>query len=384
MPSWQEVTNVWKNIQEVDLRPMREAAEEGFRVAIIGAPNTGRKSLADQMRQDPSKPTTFTPSPVLIAEAHEIGDDLNADLIVLLLTAVEEDTGQERLLVRKLNALGRPVLVFVNHQDPLLDLQSIPSWTDWGAARVICGEADNPDYLLAEFVPAVMALLPDRHLSLGRQFPLFRIPVARKLINETCFANAAYALSTGLAEIVPVLDIPLNIADILVLTKAQAFLVYKLGLLLGHSTRWQEYVTEFSGVLGGGFLWRQIARQLVGLIPVWGIAPKVAVAYSGTYVVGQVVLRWYLTGRHATRQQIRKLYASAFTRGKEIASDLTAKAKHPRFRRRKQKTILLPEGMVTCAFCGKHSASDAHYCQYCGESLLVADIENPPPATTVE
>jgi uncharacterized protein (DUF697 family) len=40
-------------------------------------------------------------------------------------------------------------------------------------------------------------------------------------------------LSTSLAELVPVLNIPFTIADMVVITKAQAFLVYRLGLSLG-------------------------------------------------------------------------------------------------------------------------------------------------------
>ena len=153
--------------------------------------------------------------------------------------------------------------------------------------------------------------LPDLLLGLGRFFPLFRIPIAHYLINDTCFSNAAYAMSTGLAEIVAVLDIPITIADSIILTKSQAFLVYKLGLALGYSTRWQDYIAEFGGVLGGGFVWRQIARSLVGLIPVWGIIPKTGIAYAGTYVVGNVVLQWYLTGKQVSGKQMQQLYAQA-------------------------------------------------------------------------
>ena len=76
--------------------------------------------------------------------------------------------------------------------------------------------------------------------------------IAHQLINETCFSNAVYSLTTGVAEVVPIFDIPLNITDMVVLTKAQAFLVYKLGLTLGFSTRWQDYLGEFGSVVGGG------------------------------------------------------------------------------------------------------------------------------------
>ena len=48
-----EIANVWKNLKEVDLRPLREAALRPVRLAIVGKPGVGRHTLADQIRQDP-------------------------------------------------------------------------------------------------------------------------------------------------------------------------------------------------------------------------------------------------------------------------------------------------------------------------------------------
>jgi len=234
---------------------------------------------------------------------------------------------------------------------------------------VVIGAPDDGEFLLKAFVPAVIRLLPEHLLALGRFFPLFRVPLAHQLIVDTSFANATYSLSTGIAEVVPVFDIPLNIADLLVLSKAQAFLVYKLGLSLGMSTRWQDYVAEFGSVLGSGFLWRQVARQLVGLIPAWGIIPKVAVSYAGTYVVGNVVLQWYLTGRHVSAQQMRQLYVQAFARGKNLASGLVKKLPRPRLRRSKKQALPSKIEGRACPQCGKTSSADAQFCQYCGQPL---------------
>jgi ribosomal protein L32 len=124
-------------------------------------------------------------------------------------------------------------------------------------------------------------------------------------------------------------------------------------LLLGFSTRWQDYVTEFGSVIGSGFVWRQIARSLIGLIPAWGIIPKVVVAYSGTYVVGNAILSWYLTGRKLSSKQMRALSAQALTRGKEYARKLGQKIPRPRIGIRKkeklpalQKSHALPEEIV--------------------------------------
>lgn len=379
MADWRDVANVWKNVREVDLRPIREQALRDVKIALVGEQGSGRRALADLLRRDPHRPDTYTQTPVAIADLDAKEEITGAHLLVLMTDPGSADLQRQRAWAHRWTNAGKTVMVFYNRKPVDLESQTLDLELTWDAASLVTASADDPDSLLEKFVPAVMKLLPDNHLSLARRFPLFRRPVAQKLINDTCLSNAAYALSTGIAEVVPLLGIPLTITDIVVLTKAQAFLVYRLGLALGFSTQWQDYVTEFGSVIGGGFLWRQIARSLVGLIPVWGIVPKVAVAYAGTYVVGNVILRWYLTGRHVTRKQIQELYRQAFDQGKIVAQNLLSRAPRPRLGWRKRDQLPAPsadtpagekssEGQV-CPNCGRSSAADAKFCQYCGQPL---------------
>lgn len=373
MAGIKDLSNVWNNVKEIDLRPLTEEAVRGVRIAIVGQPGLGRHTLADQMRRDPQRPEMITSSAIWIGALEEAAEASKADLIILMMDELTLDDTQERKLAKGWSEAGQPVLV-VMYSPGDWNKNAVPPmglghWSDWGKRRVVIGSPDDSEFLLKAFAPAVMRLLPGHLLALGRYYPLFRVPIAHQLITDTSFANATYALSTGIAEVVPVFDIPLNIADLIVLSKAQAFLVYKLGLALGMSTRWQDYVAEFGSVLGSGFLWRQMARQLVGLIPAWGIIPKVAVSYAGTYVVGNVVLQWYLTGRHVSRQQMRQLYAQAFARGKNLASNLVKKLPRPRLRRDKKKALPAAIEGRACAQCGKTSSPDAQFCQYCGQAL---------------
>lgn len=391
------IANIWNNIKEVDLRPIREEAQQVVKLAVISEDAVARAVLASQLRQDPSRSGMETITPLVVSDVANSQPAADADLVILLVDPQAGDFSQEQNLTRILVQGGKKVLVVVNQMTGTEARQAGP-WVEWGQNRVVYGPVESTAFLLAEFVPAVIDLLPDQLISLARHFPLFRVAVAHQLINETSFSNAAYSLSTGLAEIVPVFNAPLNVADIVVLTKAQAFLVFRLGLALGYSTQWQDYVSEFGSVLGSGFIWRQIARSLVGLIPAAGIIPKVAVAYAGTYVVGHVVLQWYLTGRHLSRQQIRELYGQAFERGKNLSRTLSGKIKLPRPRlgRRRVKELPAPELVLPddvdalaeltagggspaedrtaadaqqCPNCGRLSAADASFCQYCGRSL---------------
>jgi uncharacterized protein (DUF697 family) len=338
-----DISTVWKNIKEIDLKPIKDSATYPLRVAMVGAQGVGKHTLAEQMRTDPARPGVHTQSAVVIIITEATTEPPDAHLIIVLVEATCTEFSVEKQLVKKWSEGGKNVLVFINKIDLVNNAVDSDIQQGWLGSRVIYGSVNDISYLEGEFIPTVLELLPQQHIALGRQFPLFRLTIARQLINETCLSNAAYSFSTGLAEIVPVLDLPLNVTDLVVLTKSQAFLAYKLGLLLGFSTRWQDYVTEFGSVIGSGFVWRQVARSLIGLIPAWGIIPKVAVAYSGTYVVGNAILGWYLTGRKLSPKQMQALSVQAFTRGKEYARKLGQKIPKPRLTIRKKGRLPAPE-----------------------------------------
>ncbi len=373
MTFFQDLGNLWNNIKEIDLHPLAEAAQYPLKIALVGRDTLALHSLASNMGRDPLRPDQTADTPLALLDLNHAHEAQQADLIVLLLPATLADDAWERALAQAWSKARKALLVLLYAQDDSPPPALLSRWTDREKRRVVFGGLDDLHFLLNAFVPAVLKLLPEHHLALGRQFPLFRSGVAQRLISDTCLSNAAYALSSGLAEVVPLFNLPLNLADMVVLSKAQAFLVYKLGLALGLSTHWQDYLSEFGGVLGGGFFWRQIARQLVGLIPAWGLIPKVAVAYAGTYVVGQIVLRWYLNGRHISAQQVRQLYGQALSQGKRLARSLISRLPAPRSRHIHAPTpqpLALPaaEGQ-TCPQCGKVSAADANFCQYCSQAL---------------
>lgn len=406
MAGLKDLGNIWTNVKEFDLRPLQEEVLQPLHISLVSNDRAGLLSLAEAMRVDPERPHVRVESPLMLLSLQQARELGAVDLIVLLTTPTLVDLAVERELARLWTDQDRNLLVVVQPVPPSENsaeagLAISPGWQGWRHRRVVHGSPQAAEFLRSTFVPAVMSLLPGRLLALARKYPLFRSAVARELVQDTSFSNAAYAISTGLAEVVPVLDLPLNVADMVILTKSQAFLVYKLGLALGMSTRWQDYVTEFGSVLGSGFFWRQLARMLVGLVPAWGIVPKAAVAYSGTYVVGHAVLQWYLTGRHVSREQMRQLSTQAFQRGRELSQGLIAKLPRPRrkitlpklklprlpWRKPKQPTLQFeaqhppaePTGAApaqiaeaieqVCPQCGKTSAQDARFCQYCGAAF---------------
>jgi uncharacterized protein (DUF697 family) len=389
---------MWNTLKEVDLRPLEEEALRMPRLAIVGQPDGGRDELADCLRRDPSRLEQRTDTPLLILNPQACESADSTDLILLLLDARPgqgpDDFAVEKELARKWSSAGQRVLVVIRRQLDQPKEEPFGVWTGYARRRVVQGALEDPSFLQGDLAAAAILLLPDKLLALGRHFPLFRVPIAHHLINDTTLTNTAYSVSTGLAEIIPVMDIPLNVTDMLVLTKNQAFLAYKLGLALGMSTRWQDYVAEFGGVLGSGFVWRQAARSLIGLIPVWGILPKAAIAYGGTYVVGNVILQWYLTGRRLTGQQMRQLYAQSTVQGRILAGELYRRMKSTRLSTFRLPKIGLPKLSAprfslprlgsgskpkaqVCPECGGKNSAEAHYCQLCGKPLATTGDADP-------
>ncbi len=365
MAGWRDLGNIWTTFRQLDVRPIRDEAEQPLTLAFVGGEGAGKSTLIGALRHD-ARAREKVITPTIEADLKTAGRGIEADLIVLVLDATQSDCSAEADLYRQWKSEQRNLVVFYNKMDAVRDSASVDlAGTPWANDRVAFGSAIDPESLKTEFVPRVLEAVQN-HLALARRYPIFRLAVAREVINDTSFANSTYSLGTGLAEVIPALDIPFNVADMVVLTKNQAIMVYKLGLALGLPPRWQDHVTQLGGVVGAGFVWRQVARQLVGLIPVWGILPKVAVAYAGTFAVGEAVIYWYQTGHKISAQSMRQVYANALMLGRQVAQGLLERASRSSLPR---VALPRPRSKNICPNCGKENAHDATYCAYCGKPL---------------
>jgi len=82
---------------------------------------------------------------------------------------------------------------------------------------------------------------------------------------------------------------------------------------------------ELLPIVGGGFGWRALARELSGFIPVGGILIKSAIAYAGTVVVGEGATFYELHGRHMATVDAAKIYDDARASAQNFARDMLAK-----------------------------------------------------------
>ena len=312
---------LWQIVKEIDLEAIRRQAEAPMRVAVIAETAAGADDLAVLIASGaPAAAAWVTAMDAGLASrlaGAAPGDAVVDGPDVVVLVTGPDPAAPSMKAVR--TGLARPA-----HPAARGDAGRrggrVTSLTPHRARLELQGLRPEHVGLLAEGLLAVVE--PDRRLALARQFPALRACAFSTLIDETSKANAGYAFSTGIAEIVPVLGIPMTIGDMVVLTKNQLVMGYRIALAAGKSGRPHDLIGEILGVLGGGLLFRQIARQLIGLVPVIGIVPKVAVAYGGTWAIGRAVTLWATGGGRVTRARLRQLSREGLRRGRAVADEL--------------------------------------------------------------
>jgi len=317
-------------LREVNLTEIKAGAERRFALYVVGDYALAG-ALADALGtaegRDGRHPwLTVIPGGDVDALDRAV-IDRDVDRLALVATPGAEPGAGEAAAVERLAAAGVPVVTVVMN-DAAATWNGVDLARRGEAARALLPPAPSAADLRARLAPAVVsaaAASPHLGLALARQLPVLREPIVADLIEDVARANAVYAFSTGVAEIAPMLTIPLNLADLVFLTKNQLVLAYKIALASGKSGSVRDVLGEVLAVVGGGLFFRQIARELVGLIPAVGLVPKVAVAYAGTRVIGRVVAAWAMHGRRLGVGDLRLLYEEAAAGGRAMAEAMAAR-----------------------------------------------------------
>lgn len=212
-------------VREVDVRPIRAAAETPFVLAFVSRDEPLAEHLVMLMyrgQRDHDIPRVRG-CVALPFEKREAALRANIAVIVTKEGAVDgADNNAELELVRQLDQLRIPTIVaFLEEKDAI----SKPFRSSWLPAEPITlhlntGVLDEAD-AVKQLVKAVRKLKAVDDLALARHLPAFRETVSRALVDDVAFANAVYATGTGVLEMNPIATIPLNAADMVVLTKTR-------------------------------------------------------------------------------------------------------------------------------------------------------------------
>jgi uncharacterized protein (DUF697 family) len=165
-----------------------------------------------------------------------------------------------------------------------------------GVPIVAVTDADEVPYVLAtdivhvppgqgfpldEIADAIARKLGEDGTALAARLPTLRRAICDELIRSFSKKNAIISA----AVFIPGVDLP-------VLTLNQARLVLRIALAYGQEID-KDRAFELLGVVGAGFGFRTVARELLDLVPVAGWVVKGAIAYAGTKAIGEAAVRYF-------------------------------------------------------------------------------------------
>jgi len=199
------------------------------------------------------------------------------------------------------------------------------TWAEYVVSSV------SRDALRARVFPHLIDCCKGVEISVARRLPVLRETVAAKLTRDSANAALKVALASAVVDHIPVIGLVLgafaSAGDMVAITGIQMMLLLHIEAAYGKDPDFQR-MWELLPVVGGGFGWRMLARELSGFIPVAGIGIKGAIAYAGTIVVGESVTFYYEQGRHMSKSQASLLYDRTKADALLFARDLIAKLKN--------------------------------------------------------
>jgi len=131
---------------------------------------------------------------------------------------------------------------------------------------------------------AMLGKMGEKKLALCANFAGARKHAAKDVINHTAWQNGAIA---GVV-IIPGADMP-------ILTGNQIKMVLELAAIYGKQMTFAR-AKELIAVVGAGFTFRTLARELLGLVPGPGWTVKAAIGYAGTLAMGRAAEQYMIHG----------------------------------------------------------------------------------------
>jgi small GTP-binding protein len=124
------------------------------------------------------------------------------------------------------------------------------------------------------------------------------------------------AIITASAISAAVALIPIPIADIIVLTPLQLTMIVGIGAYYGIEVDVKRSA-EFVMTVGAGVGLREATRQLVKFVPGFGTALSAAIAFAGTFALGEAAKLWFKKGMQVDAAELQAAYKAAAASARE-------------------------------------------------------------------
>jgi uncharacterized protein (DUF697 family) len=222
-----------------------------------------------------------------------------------------------------LRALNLPIIAITVDEEAQPAGPSVPPVRGTFAEYTV--NAISRDALRGRVLPHIVECCKGVEIAVGRRLPALRETVAAKLTRDAANNALKVALASAVVDHIPVVGLVMGVfasaGDMMAITGIQMMLMLHIEATYGKDPDVQR-MWQLLPVIGGGFGWRSLARELSGFIPVAGIAIKGAIAYAGTIVVGEGVTFYYEQGRQMSSGQARSIYENTKKEAMTFARDL--------------------------------------------------------------
>lgn len=276
--------------------------ETQARVAIVGLPNSGKRTLFNQLRGwHISTPANVTTEMVdinlepygtfLLADLPHITpmhlqspDGLlmalgMPDLICFVLDLKQGVTQADFQWMSILRATGKPLVVAGNKIDLLPEAAPLVQLAkEKLGVRIVPISADVGTGLQTVLLPALLAAAPKLAVPLARELSGLRLPATRKLIRQA----ALFAGVLG-AQPIPLLDFPMQAA-------VHISLVKRICAMQGLGTG-GNFSKDVIGTLASTAALRYGVISAVKLLPIIGSVTGGILSYFATLMLGEVALQ---------------------------------------------------------------------------------------------
>lgn len=309
----------WDALREINPTELRAEYEQPITIGFFGRTGSGRHTLSRALLGVDSSELVGRDLSFNGVDTTSVASSGTLDVAFLVVDATEPDWAPERRIAAQLGTRGNPFFIVLTHADQLPSpSQGAPALRSQFPAHppelTAVVDARRGEETRMRLLGPLLGTVPQLRLALAHRFPALRRAISEDLIRDASKVNAQFALMSSLPALIPVLGMFLGgMADILVLTKNQAMLVFKLAAIHGRDVNDRIGVLkEIMPVIGSAFIWRTAARTAIGLAPAPIAAlPKAAVAYLGTYTVGQAARYYYERGDAPPPDVIRQFQAEA-------------------------------------------------------------------------
>jgi len=275
----------FKSLRKV-LEAVRGEVERSVSIAIIAQPEAEEDLLASMQAGDRHD--------VFFGVNVKAKDDLAAKLkqadLALVVISPGATEAELKDMFRQASLAKRKLAIVTGREISDWMVDKLASVYHVSGEDVIFVPVSDKEAVRSKLIPRIVKKIEDKEIALAAAVPAFKQEVAGRVIAKTAGQNAVI----GAAIFIPGADMP-------IMTANQIKMILRLSAVYNEEIS-AKRLYEILAVIGGGFAFREIAKQALGLIPVAGWAIKGGIGYGGTVAMGQVAKKYFENSDHRARE----------------------------------------------------------------------------------